>query len=130
MPSFTIHGEPAAKGSRVQGRNGGSWESSKRVAPWMKDAVEQLRALGLGMTSGPVAVSLVFTHKRPKKPTRAYPSRNDVDKTVRAVLDALTQAGVIEDDRHVVQLTAYKRFGAEPGVFGRVSCAYIEQEAA
>lgn len=118
--SFTINGEPVAKGSRTQGRHGGSWESSKRVAPWMKDAVSQLAEAKLGLTAGPVVVDLVFVHRKPARPVRNYPSRSDVDKTCRAVLDALVQAGVIEDDRHVVGLCACKYFGEVPFVSGSI----------
>lgn len=51
---------------------------------------------------------------RPKKPSHEYPTRGDLDKLVRAVLDGLTRGGTIVDDRHVTELSATK-FWAEPG---------------
>lgn len=40
----------------------------------------------------------------------------DVDKLVRAMLDGLTDAGVLRDDSRVVDLHARKVYGPQPGV--------------
>jgi Holliday junction resolvase RusA-like endonuclease len=39
----------------------------------------------------------------------------DVDKLIRAVLDALTDAGVFRDDSRVVQVSATKIYADKPG---------------
>jgi len=44
----------------------------------------------------------------------------DLDKLVRAVGDALTDAGVWKDDSQVVSLTTAKRYGDRPGVLIQV----------
>ena len=60
----------------------------------------------------PVRVALWFAMPRPSsapKRRRTWPMRHpDLDKLVRAALDAITQAGVIKDDARVVGLHAIK----------------------
>lgn len=56
-----------------------------------------------------VTAVLCFSYARPKK--TIYPDRPriaDLDKLVRPMLDALTQAGLIADDSHVVDVVARK----------------------
>ena len=62
----------------------------------------------------PVSVRLTFVMPRPvgmsrRKPTPPHTKRPDVDKLLRAVLDALTSAGVLADDCQVVEQYAAKR---------------------
>ena len=58
-----------------------------------------------------VSVSLTFWLTRPKTVTRQYATKTyDIDKLTRAVLDSLTQGGVIQDDSNVVDLTARKTY--------------------
>lgn len=62
----------------------------------------------------PVSVRLTFVMPRPvamskRKPTPPHTKRPDVDKLLRAVLDALTSAGVLTDDCQVVEQYAAKR---------------------
>ena len=70
--------------------------------------------------AGPVRVRMVFTLPRPaaaKK--REYPhTKPDLSKLVRATEDALTDAGVWEDDARVVELTAAKAYPIIPHVPG------------
>jgi len=69
---------------------------------------------------GPMAVELVFGMRRPLKPKDTTPTtRPDVDKLVRAVLDALTDAHIWQDDSQVVSLRAEKTY-TEPGVSVKV----------
>jgi crossover junction endodeoxyribonuclease RusA len=42
--------------------------------------------------------------------------RPDLDKLVRAVLDALSEAGVWRDDAQVVSVVARKAYGSAPGL--------------
>lgn len=109
---FVIPGACPPKGSKVPVRKGSSKmrESSKRVEPWMDVAKRAMRdPLGrpLAKFSGPVYVSALFLFKRPEVTEAEFPvapTIGDLDKLLRSVLDALTQAGVIEDDRFVVEL--------------------------
>ena len=71
--------------------------------------------------AGPVAVELQFALHKPKvaeRGPRRWPTgktAGDVDKLARAVLDALTDAGVWEDDGQVVQLLVSKDYPGTPG---------------
>ena len=123
---FFAPGTPAPQGSKVRTRYG-MRESSKRVGPW-REVVTQAAAMAADEAFmvrplvPPYDVEFRFLIKRPKR-TRAVfpvaPTVGDLDKLVRAVGDALTQAGVIEDDRHIVTLASSKRWAhadEEPGV--------------
>lgn len=73
-----------------------------------------------GRLEGPVSVAVAFTFDRPKSAPRSRPcwpitrSSGDLDKLVRAVLDALTDAGVWRDDAQVVRLQASKAHVGDP----------------
>ena len=112
--SFWVPGDPAAKGSRTQKHTPSgkvmSWEQNKGVPRWMK-AVEAETALWPtvnGTMEPPYRVQLDFKVVRPKKPTFDWPVKGDLDKFVRATLDAMQKSGLISDDKHVVDLSASK----------------------
>lgn len=152
MIAFTVRGIPAPQGSKRAFRNRHSGrvalvESSKRVAPWRSDVRDAALAAIAGHPEhgqhsavpfhAPVMVDLSFTLPRPKshygsgrnatalKPwaMAARPgSKPDLDKLVRAVLDALSGL-VWDDDALVVALHAakfYAGLGIHPGVHVRV----------
>ena len=119
--TFTVYGNPAPQGSKrafvVNGR-AVMTENSKAVKPW-RTAVEQAVMLASPPGSrkdailfrGPVALDVTFTMPRPKSAkagARPCGSRNDLDKLLRSTLDALTTAGVYEDDGRVVSMIAEK----------------------
>ena len=64
-------------------------------------------------------ISLSFLLPKPRTARRAQPTvKPDIDKLCRGTLDALTQAGAIQDDARVTQLIACKTYaadGEEPG---------------
>lgn len=69
-----------------------------------------------GPVEGPLAVAVLFQIERPKSVKRALPHvRPDIDKLQRAVLDALTAAGVWKDDGQVTTISARKVYGSTPG---------------
>jgi len=112
--SFIIPGKPVPKGSRVAGisKTGVRYnrEANSRVGPYMKLLKMSLQAQHAGgPLRPPYSVHCIFYFTEPKEPS--WPRTGDVDKFARAALDALTQAGVIEDDRHIVELSAVKRYG-------------------
>jgi Holliday junction resolvase RusA-like endonuclease len=116
MTAFVVSGVPAPKGSRISGRrkDGSIFTrpASKGEHIWVEAVAEV--AKGQPKLPPPYSVELHFSMPRPKKPSHEYPTRGDLDKLVRAVLDGLTRGGVIVDDRHVTDLSAAK-FWAEPG---------------
>lgn len=110
--TFVVRHRAAPQGSKDLRTNklGGKYmaESSANVKPF-RTAVRRA-ALGpdglpLAQFRGPVLVGIVFEFKQAKSNTDPYPTGQnigDIDKLTRAVLDALTQADVIEDDSYVV----------------------------
>lgn len=131
MLSFQAHGIPAPKGSTrafVRGRRAIVTADNARTKPWESVVAHAaLDAMGgeRAMLTGPLRVELDFCVPRPKKllrcdgtpldPSHLPITRPDLDKLVRAVLDALTVAGVWIDDAQVVTVRASKTYGA-PGV--------------
>ena len=111
---IVAHGRPAPQGSKSfkgLAKSGRAIlaESSKAVKPWRKAvwaSATKARA-GAAPLSGPLKVRMVFTVPKPKsapKTRRTYPCRMpDLSKLCRAVEDALTDAGVWEDDGRVVE---------------------------
>jgi Holliday junction resolvase RusA-like endonuclease len=140
-PQGSKHGRPIYRGKGADREFTGKVaqvESSKKVGPW-REAVrgEAVRALSRqGVTTPfdvPIWVEVTFTVRRPKKhflPANSrrpepvlrddapdYPTgrTGDLDKLERAVMDALTAAGVWPDDSVVVDMTSRKRYpGTHP----------------
>lgn len=117
MISFRVLGVPVQQAgtksvpTRAGRRN--ITEGGKGLEQWRNDVSAAAYAArnGAAPLDGPVAVRMWFRMPRPKSaPKRAYwaAKRPDIDKLVRAVLDSLTVAGVIDDDARVVSLAAYK----------------------
>lgn len=115
-----VAGQPAPQGSKrgfaTKTGKVAMVESSKALKPWR----ESVRAALLDEAGrpratfdGPVIVELQFVMRRPvSTPKRRTPpavKKPDLDKLVRAVLDAVSSAGVWRDDSHVTQLSAMKR---------------------
>lgn len=126
--SVTIPGIPAPQGSKRHVGNGILVESSKRLKPWRADAIaaiqEQQAKHNQPQYTGPVHIIVIFRFPRPKshfnksglKPSAPFPhiTRPDLDKLLRALLDAMTQSGIIRDDSQVYNLEALKVY-AERG---------------
>ena len=73
------------------------------------------RAGAKPVTDG-VTVNLIFTMPRPRTVKRLEPSvAPDLDKLIRAVLDALTAIAYV-DDGQVTEIAATKVYGVNPGV--------------
>jgi Holliday junction resolvase RusA-like endonuclease len=122
---FTVCGTPATQGSKRAFVTRGAApravlvdNNPGKLRPW-RDAVRYAAAeamAGRPPLEGPVIVRIVFAIARPKshpKTRRTWPTgklAGDVDKLVRAVFDALTDAGVFGDDSQVVQVAAFKDF--------------------
>lgn len=139
-----VPGIPAAQGSKRHVGGGRMVEMSKRLKPWRATIAAAVIDAGWAtdpILTGPVSLTAAFLMPRPKHHYRT--GRNaqtlkanapvmvdkapDLDKLVRAVCDALTQAGAWRDDSQVAEISTYKRYievGEEPGVrisVGRVN---------
>lgn len=110
---FTVTGTPAPQGSKsFKGMVNGHAvmaESSKKVKPWRMDvkaAAEAVREAH-GILAGPLRVAMVFTLPKPKsapKTRKTWPDRTpDVSKLARSTEDAISDAGLWEDDARVVE---------------------------
>ena len=110
-----VSGRPAPQGSKRHVGNGVMVESSKAVKPWRQDVREAFLTNGqpTETIAGAVRIELSFVMPRPvSTPKRSTPPamrKPDLDKLIRAVLDAIVSAGVIEDDARVVEIVASKR---------------------
>ncbi len=96
--------------------------TSKGLNSWRRLIADRAQDRVSAPIEGAVAVTLGFRLPRPKSAPKKkwiYPSkRPDLDKLVRAVLDAITNV-IIADDSQVVSLTATKDYGP-PGVMIQV----------
>ena len=129
MIDFFTPGKPAPQGSKRHVGRGIMVESSRDVGAWRERvaiaAHNTMRGVGGVVVTGPVAVTLGFILPRPKNTPKVTPAavkRPDLDKLVRAVLDAVTGV-VIADDSQVVALHATKIIAAvedSPGVHTRI----------
>lgn len=131
-----IYGVPAPQGSKTLRRGGGKvWmsdDNSHRLKAWRRTVATAWQAAGHPMVSGPVILGAQFLIPRPRshygtgrnativKPTapRWVPVRPDLDKYVRAVSDALTDANAWEDDARVVAVAAVKMYCDDPADAG------------
>lgn len=128
MLEFFTAGEPAPQGSK----NPWGGEANKRTKPWREAIAADAQAALAGEPAFPglVKAELRFTFARPqahfgtgrnaarlKDSAPLYKgSKPDLDKLVRAVGDALTQAGVIRDDSKIASIATAKTYGDTPGV--------------
>lgn len=131
--SFVVYGLPRPQGSKsaiaVKGRAVVVERGRETLRPWRASVSLAASELVAELLAGPVEVDLTFTLPRPKRHFRsgarahelredapAYvATRPDLDKLIRAVLDALTGV-VFADDGQVASLVAAKVFGDRPGV--------------
>lgn len=111
MIKFSVDGIPVAQGSMkvINGRvlhARGSDLIYWRSAIALKCAEQNRQPL-----EGAIKIKLDFRLIRPKSVKRTLPTKYpDLDKLIRAALDALTGVGYV-DDSQVVEVTASKRYG-------------------
>jgi len=135
--TLTVYGTPKPQGSTmaISARPGArpvvvESDRTKGKALWRTDVVHAVRReldagcdkFGEGI---PVNVTLEVVLPRPTglaKRRFHWPTKRnaDLDKLCRALLDALTAAGLWHDDAQVVELHALKRYAAPDTVTGQV----------
>lgn len=139
--TFFVPGLPAQQGNHSRNAYGATYETSKNHKPWRdsiiyaaREAIAPLAEGDAAVLLGPVAVELDFLYARPKSHYRtgknahllrdAAPQQKtsapDLDKLVRAALDALTMAGVFRDDAQVCSIRATKMYGGPAGLSASV----------
>ena len=124
MISITIEGTARPQGSKRHVGGGRMIESSKHVAAWREwvrlKASQAMTESREEILSGPLAISILFLFDRPKKHSTTkglrpeapnyHTSKPDVDKLLRAVLDAMTGV-VFTDDSQVASVSCLKKYG-------------------
>jgi crossover junction endodeoxyribonuclease RusA len=129
MIVFTVFGEPIPQGSLKAFMPKGRrfpvvTADNPRTRPWKFNVTSAAREAlkGAPPIQGSVGLELGFYLPRPKstpKRVAAQIKKPDLDKLIRAVLDALTAAGAWNDDSQVTRVSALKRFAAtfqSPGI--------------
>lgn len=123
---FKVFGAPVPQGSlrafNVAGRarvsQGGSAEGRRKLADWRQAIGEEARRAlpeDAPLLEGPVYVTASFLMPKPKsapKYLRHCTKKPDLDRLVRALLDALTGT-VFGDDAQVVSISAAKSYAIE-----------------
>jgi crossover junction endodeoxyribonuclease RusA len=115
---FDVYGVPAPQGSKKSIGNNRFIEASKKLPAWRKAvkeaAIDAVASQGWVTLSGPAELHIVFFLPRPQSVTankRQLPVvPPDIDKLVRAVADACSDAEVWADDSLVCKLTAFKMY--------------------
>ena len=137
---IVVYGIPAPQGSKrfvghSKSGRGIMIESSAKVKPWREAvkwaAVEVLRQSKdfsrAPRFTGPMLIWMWFTLPKPKsapKTRQTWPDRKpDLSKLVRSTEDALTDAGVWEDDARIIECQASKFYpGEEFGSMDNPGC--------
>jgi crossover junction endodeoxyribonuclease RusA len=113
--AIVVYGRPAPQGSKRHVGKGRMVESSEHLKPWREAvrseaaakvaAVREIGPLPTVPITGPVAARMVFTMSAPKsaRPGDRPAVEPDLDKLVRGTCDALADAGVIANDKLIVE---------------------------
>lgn len=127
----TVHGTPVGQGNLTRNQHGAVYDKTKGLRPWrvaLKTGIEDVLATQPGQfrpfhdRGVPVHVEMTFTFTRPgshygtgrnagrlrELAPPHFTGMPDLDKISRAGLDALVEAGAIQDDRQVISLVAAK----------------------
>jgi Holliday junction resolvase RusA-like endonuclease len=113
---FRADGIPVPQGSMkvINGRVLHSQGSA--LAVWRSTIAWSAKQAGAIPIADPIQMTLVFIMPRPKTVKREFPSvAPDLDKLIRAALDALTGVAYL-DDGQVVEIHAHKIYGSSPGL--------------
>lgn len=127
--TFRVAGKPVTQGSATAFIVGGKYKPQRAVVtstnnetlkPWREavrsTAVDAIAAQHWTTYEGAVSVILAFALPKPQsapKTRRTFPigkRSGDGDKLTRAVLDALTDAGVWNDDAQAIRLVVAKDY--------------------
>ena len=120
MIEFSVEGQPVPQGSMkvIHGRVLHSQGSA--LINWRNAIGYAAREAGARKLTTAVTIDLVFLMPRPKTVKRSFPAvAPDLDKLIRAVLDALTGIAY-DDDGQVVSIHAHKIYGERTGLLVRI----------
>ena len=115
---FSVAGLPVPQGSLKMMNGNIIHVKDKELKAWRTDIGNTARNCGVQLIEKDrgVTIDLMFCMPKPTSVRRPIPcTRPDLDKLIRAVLDALTGIAYI-DDGQVVAITASKIYSAQTGV--------------
>lgn len=118
---FEVYGTPVPQGSKrafvVNGRAVIADVKGKELKAWRSLIVTAARAIAPETPlDEAVSVWVTFGIEKPASVTREVPSvAPDLDKLLRALLDGLTDSGLIRDDSRVTGISAEKVYASRPG---------------
>lgn len=140
LPDFTIHvdgiAQPQGSKKVIPNRHTGKpimIDTNPKTRQWRSSVVKAIKAVtgGKQLFDGAVCVDIAYALPRPKKhygtgrnagtPKGSSPihhtEKPDKDKLDRAIYDALTESGIIKDDKVIVGGSSWKRWSLdrEPG---------------
>lgn len=130
MTAFSVEGLPVAQGSKTVARGGGKvWlrdANAAKLKPWRAKVAA---AADVGVThDGPITVFAVFYMPKPQRPRWWAPAvKPDIDKLARALLDGMTDGGLLADDARVTELFVMKRYASAANPVG-VRVLVLEDE--
>lgn len=109
---FRVYGTPAPQGSKKFVGKGRMIESSKKLPAWRKTVTQAAHAVAPKQPLDcPVSVQATFWVPKPQRPRFNVPATpGDLDKYLRAVGDALEQAGVLKNDARITHWNATKHY--------------------
>lgn len=120
MIEFSVYGNPVPQGSMRVINGHIIHNKGSELAAWRSAIALSAKKAGAKPERNPVAINLVFVQLRPKTVKRAEPSvAPDLDKLIRAVLDALTAIAYV-DDGQVTEIYARKIYGDTNGLKAQI----------
>jgi Holliday junction resolvase RusA-like endonuclease len=117
MLRFLVTGEPRPQGSMTAVYNRRLKVARVRhvaapaLSAWRVEVANAARHAGAEKWTGPIGLRISFAIKPPIDRRHGYPKSPDLDKLVRAVMDALTGVCYV-DDSQVVKLRTSKSWRA------------------
>lgn len=119
MIQVFVPGVAQPQGSKNAYNRGGRCvlvEANKNLPVWRTFVADKLEEANAGCEpmSGPVSLTAIFFMPKPKTVTRLLPHvKPDLDKLIRAIGDAATKSGVINDDSQICEIVAHKVYEAD-----------------
>lgn len=112
--SFRVDGLPVPQGSMKVIKGHVIHSQGAALAVWRSAIAIEARRAGLTPEPGAVKLDLLFVMPKPRTVKRESPTvAPDLDKLIRAALDAMTAVAYL-DDGQVTEITAQKIYGAAP----------------
>lgn len=114
MISFRVDGIPVPQGSMKVFNGHVVHNKGAELAVWRSAIAIEAKRAGCTPEPGPVKLDLLFVMPKPKTVKRDFPTvAPDLDKLIRAALDAMTAIAYL-DDGQVIEITANKVYGPQP----------------